>query len=170
MIRIILILFAIAIVFSIQAQFNNLGKTFELKPIMSNGNKFFYGNTKVRKGYSLQIPMQSLEDAEVNRRFKNYKNVRLAGRLSWFVPVGFLFIASSQNIFSTSRSESDALGWLTFGAFLTNIGCNITSNAILRKGIDRYNVLIFNRNTAGIQMEKIPNGSRLMAFGIVHYF
>jgi len=144
-------------------------RTMELKPILSHGNKFFYGGTRVRKGYSLQVPLQSLGDKEVNRKFKSYARLRAIGRSSWLIPVAFLLVYSDQ-FNSTSSGQANTFVWLTYGAFATNIGCNIISNAVLRKGIERYNVLIFKENTVGMRMERTFDGNHLIGVSLSRSF
>jgi hypothetical protein len=52
-------------------------KEMPLKPIYKNGWKYFYGGQKMNSAYSLQIPLQSLDDKEINERFKKFKRFQV---------------------------------------------------------------------------------------------
>ena len=40
-------------------------KSIPLKPIYKNGQKYFYGTKKVNSAYSLQIPLEGIDNPEV---------------------------------------------------------------------------------------------------------
>lgn len=53
-------------------------KTIELKPIHIQGGKYYYNFKKVSGGAcGLQIPLESLGDDEINRRYKSFRTMRI---------------------------------------------------------------------------------------------
>jgi hypothetical protein len=152
-----------------RAQF---AKSVELKPIQVQGSRYFYDFKHVNSGFSLQIPLQSLDDAEINKRYNNYRILREFGAAVYLVPIIYLFSATyaSSNTGTSSYNDAQTFSILVWSAVAVNIGCNIASNIQLKKGILRYNMLIFKNNGMGLQLERIPNHQPLLGIGFSRRF
>lgn len=127
-------------------------KTIELKPISYHGGKYYYGFKRVSGGaYGLQIPLQSLDDEEINHRYKSFKTLRTLGVTFSFIPLVYLFSTA----YGSHQTYDSKTFWVVWGgslvAFLT---CEITGQIQIRKGIDRYNLLILepSSNSLGISL------------------
>lgn len=113
-------------------------KTIELKPIVRQGGVYYYDLKRVHGGaYGLQIPLQSLDDDEVNKYYKRFRGWRLVG-------IGFSVIPAVY-IFSLSRNQflNETQFWTVFGVSIVGgLACEVIAIHHIRKGIDRYNTLV----------------------------
>jgi hypothetical protein len=113
-------------------------KTIELKPIVKQGGAYLYDLKRVHGGaYGLQIPLQSLDDNEVNRYYKSFRTWKTVGAVFSLIPaVYFISISRSQTF---DQNEF----WITFGASMAGIlATEIVANTRIKKGVDRYNSLV----------------------------
>lgn len=131
-----------------RAQFT---KTIELKPIQAQGWKYYYDFKRVKSPYALQIPLQALDDQEINlryRRFSNYQDIR---GIAYFVPVIFLFTEEA-----ASQSGANTFLALFAGAIAIDLTFTIISHHELRKAVGRYNEKILQKNALGLQWQGLP--------------
>src|SRR5882724_2852897 len=70
-------------------------KEIPLKPIYKNGGKYFYGDQRMNSVYALQIPLQSLNDNEINARYKKFKTYQ-ALRVVAYIP-GLVYLLTNAN-------------------------------------------------------------------------
>lgn len=153
--------------------FGQATKTVHLKPIINHGLRYYYDFKKVDGGaYGLQIPLQSLDDAEINQRYKNFKKLRTIGGLTMIIPVVYLFSSATSTNSSGRRGGSfvSSTFWTLYLASLVSyIGFEIAAQHHLKKGVDRYNETILRRNTIGLHIESIENQSAV-GIGFTHSF
>ncbi len=135
-----IILTALFTLFLCDAQSQHTRVT-ELKPIHQEGRWYYYDFKKIDGGaYALQIPLQSLDDAEINRRYKTFRTLSSFGRVLVFVPIVYLLTLPKNNGY-TYLSPNDF--WIIFGTTLAaQLAFEIVAKSHLKKGIDRYNTLI----------------------------
>ncbi len=116
-------------------------KTMELKGIYQQGFNYYYNLKKVDGGaYGLQIPLQSLNDGEINRRYKTFRTLRKIESFIIIVPVVYAFSLVPD---SRRHKVNTSTIWTVYGAsFAAILGLEIAAKIHLNKGIDRYNQLI----------------------------
>ncbi len=136
-------------------------KSVELKPIYKQGWKYYYDFRKVNSPSALQIPLQSLNDEEVNVRFRRYSTMQSLRGIGYFASVIYLISGSS----SIQGSGEVFLGILA-ASVIADITLSITSHHQMKKAIQRYNLLIINKKIgAGIQP-----GQQLIGLGFTRKF
>jgi hypothetical protein len=121
-------------------------RTIELKPIIKQGGTYFYNLKRVHGGaYGLQIPLQSLEDEEINKRYKAFRSWRVAESVFAFVPL--IYILSHPRGRAINRDEF----WLVYGVSIGGIiGGEIIAKHHLQKGIERYNSLVIGASSQSV--------------------
>jgi hypothetical protein len=150
--------------------FGQATQTVHLKPIHKQGLNYYYDFKKVDGGsYGLQIPLQSLEDPEIDLRYKNFKTLRRIGATAIFVPVIYLFSATSSSTTGRRSFSSQTFWLLYFGAIAANIGFEIGAKHQLKRAIEKYNTTIMKRNVIGLRLEPIQNSAAL-GIGFSHMF
>ena len=120
------------------AAYSQKFRIIELKPIVKQGAIYYYDLKRVHGGaYGLQIPLQSLDDNEVNRYYKSFRTWKTVGAVFSLIPaVYFISISRSQTF---DQNEF----WITFGASMAGIlATEIVANTRIKKGVDRYNSLV----------------------------
>ncbi len=75
---------AIAFIFCLPKATAQDTKTFQLKPIHKQGWKYFYGGKKMNSVYALQIPLEALDNTEINERFRKFKKLQVLGGWSTY--------------------------------------------------------------------------------------
>jgi hypothetical protein len=121
-------------------------QTIEMKPIVKQGGRYFYDFKKVHGGaYGLQIPLQSLNDEEVNRRYKNYRTYNQLAITSSIIPVVYILTISRNQVVSPSEF------WIIFGgALAAAISLELIGQHHIKKGVDRYNSLIIGASSQSL--------------------
>jgi hypothetical protein len=124
-------------------------KTMELKGIYHHGLNYYYDLKKVDGGaYGLQIPLQSLNDTEINRRYKSFRKLRSIESVVIAIPVVYLLSVIPQ---SRRQNLNATTFWTVYGtSVLAIIGLEIAAKHHLKKGIDRYNQLIISPGSASL--------------------
>ena len=124
----------------------NPQKVFNLKSLNFIGNKYFYGNKKLKSVAALEIPFYELNDSLVNQNYKTYNTLRQIGNYVSLIPLIYILGISSK---PTSYSSNQSTFWIIyFSAIGTSIGLNIAANAKLRKAAVRYNEVL-QKNRVG---------------------
>jgi hypothetical protein len=113
-------------------------KTIELKPISHRGFQYYYDLLRLRTPYALQVPLLSLEDNEVTRRYRNFERLDRVGDFLFVVPVVFLF----SDLNDGGSGAAQTFFWLFIGSIGGDLILDLFANRQLRKGVDRYNQLI----------------------------
>jgi hypothetical protein len=122
-------------------------KTMDLKGIYHQGFNYYYDLKKVDGGaYGLQIPLQSLNDIEINRHYKSFRTLRTIETIIVLVPLAYTLaiIPEARRQKVNSGTSLAVIGT----SVLAIIGLEISAKHHLRKGIDRYNQLIVSPGSA----------------------
>lgn len=137
-------------------------KSVSLKPIYKQGWKYFYGDKKVHNVYTLQIPLQELNNKEINERFRKFKTYRVLGALCYVPSLVFLFTNNHLNSGHYGyRGQNDAANYalLVVGGVVGNVAFNALGHRQMDKAIDIYNIQIAERSTLGISLNRLPNAN-----------
>jgi hypothetical protein len=145
-----------------EAQFT---KSIPLQPIYKEGWKYFYGTTKVNSAYSLQIPLEGIDNKEVNRYFKSYKTFQNLRGFAYLPSVIFLFT----NL-NGSQQSGETFTYLLLAGVAGDIAFNAISQSRMAKAIDIYNIAIAPRGSLNLQMEKTKSNQTLISFGFRQRF
>lgn len=130
----LLSLFLITLSFSAAGQ---QYKTIELKPITQEGWRYYYDLKKVSSPAALEVPLIAVNDNEVNRYLKAYKN--------WNSAAGFITLVPLIYILSVPKNgyvDEQTFWWVFGGTIAAQLGITAISHIKLGKAIDRYNRLI----------------------------
>jgi hypothetical protein len=127
-------------------------RTIHLKPIYKNGWSYFYDTKKVHSAYSLEIPLQSIEDELVTKHFQKFKTMQRLRGLA-YLPLFIWF-------FSTYNNGTYYIGnefyYFYLGGIGLDIGLSIASHGQMRKAIDLYNISILQKSKASLWLERQP--------------
>lgn len=113
-------------------------KIVELKPIINQGLTYYYDGKKIHGGaYGLQVPLLSLDDAEVKQNYQAFHNWQSVSALTSIVPALYLISLSRNQLVNQNEF------WLVFGgSIVASLGCQLVAYRKINKGIERYNTLI----------------------------
>jgi hypothetical protein len=112
-------------------------KTIELKPITQEGWRYYYDLKKVSSPAALEVPLIAVNDNEVNRYLKGYKNWNSAAGFITLIPL--IYILSVPN---NGYLDEQTFWWVFGGTIAAQLGLTAISHIKLGKSIDRYNMLI----------------------------
>jgi hypothetical protein len=135
-------------------------KEVPLKPIYKNGWKYFYGGQKMNSVYALQIPLQSLDDKEINERFKKFKRFQVYRIFVYIPSIVYLFtyVGSSRRGYAPRGHNQAETYWILLAV---GVAGDITFNELghhqMAKAIDIYNVKISNKSTLGLSFNRLLN-------------
>ena len=133
-----------------------------LKPIHKQGWQYFYDGKRMYSPYAIQVPLQSLNDREINRYFNQFRGFQQAR--------GFVYLPSLIFLFTNESSSQDAARalLLLFAAGLAaDLSLNITSHRRLSKAINLYNFAIMDRASIGLNLDRLPaNNQYMVSFGL----
>ncbi len=151
--------------------FGQATQTVHLKPIHKQGLYYYYNFKKVDgSAYGLQIPLQSLEDPEIDLRYKNFKTLRTIGIAAIFIPTIYLFsLPPSNNTTGTGSFDPKTFLIVSLASFTATIGLEIGAKRQLNRAIDKYNTTIMKRNSIGLRLEPVQNSAAL-GIGFSHTF
>lgn len=126
-------------------------KSVELKPIYKQGFRYYYDTKRVRTPHALQVPLLSLNDMEVDRRYKNFTLLSDGGSILAIAPL--IYVISGTYSSGTGFNPNTFL-LLILAAFGLDITLDIFAHHQLKKGIDRYNELIVvpSSSTPGLSL------------------
>src|SRR6478736_2193816 len=133
-------------------------KEMSLKPIYKNGWKYFYGDQRMNSVYALQIPLQSLNDSEINLRYKKFKTFQVLRGIAYIPALIYLFTNANYSGRRPTRGVSSQT-FLLFaaGGLAGDITFNALSHHQMGKAIDIYNVKISNKSTLGLSFNRLLN-------------
>lgn len=130
----------------LQAQFT---KTVSLKPIQMQGDvvfgmKYRYGLKMLKDGYSLEIPLGDVGDAEIDRQYRGFKRLNTMANWVNFAPLFYLSYQIGNNGNSGRRFFNPNEFLVVWGgSVLASWGLRIAGRVKLKKAIDSYNDIIF---------------------------
>lgn len=140
-------------------------KSIPLKPIYKNGQKYFYGTKKVNSAYSLQIPLEGIDNPEVNRYYNSFKTLQSLRGYAYLPSIIFLVAGNNG-----SQNEADTFLYLLLGGVVGDITLNLLSHHKMGKAIDIYNISIADRASINLQIEHANRDQTLISFGVRKLF
>lgn len=137
-------------------------KMVELKPIQVQGHKYFYDFSKVQSPYALQIPLQAVEDEEVNRRFKKFITFQYLRGIGYIASFVYIITAPSY------QYADETFLVIFLSAIAMDISFNLAGHSQIKKAAERYNLLILPKKIG----MKVNNRGEKDAWGLtlVHKF
>lgn len=145
-----------------QGQFT---KSVPLKPIYKQDWKYYYGGRKVHSVYALQIPLQELDNKEINERFRKFRKYRALGALAYLPSLVFLLtndhLRGGHYGFRSRNSDTRTLLFLVAGGIGGNVAFNALGHRQLNQAIDLYNIQIAEKSTLGISLNRLPRANLL---------
>lgn len=136
-------------------------KSIQLKPIYKQGSRYFYDNKRVQSPYALQIPLQSLNDPDINKYYNSFKNLQLARGLAYLPSLIYLF-----TIDRNSYQNPNIFFYLLLGGLGADLTLNVISQNRMSKSIDLYNISIMDRSSLGLKLDRLPaNNQFMLSFG-----
>ena len=140
-------------------------KSLPLQPIYKEGWKYFYGTKKVNSAYSLQIPLEGIDNREVDRYFNSFKTFQNLRGLAYIPSVIYLFT----NL-NGSQQSGETFTYLLLAGVAGDLVFNIISQSRMGKAIDIYNIAIAPRGSLNLQMERTKTNQTLISFGFRQRF
>ncbi len=131
-------------------------KQVPLKPIYKQGWKYFYGEQRMNSVYALQIPLQSLNDNEINARYKKFKTFQVLRGVAYIPAIVYILTNANFGGRRPTRgltSEKFLLFWA--GGLVGDITFNALSHHQMGKAIDIYNVKISGNSTLGLSFNRL---------------
>jgi len=135
-------------------------KEIPLKPIYKHGWKYFYGDQRMNSVYALQIPLESLNDKEINERFKRFKRLQVFRVFAYIPSIVYLLTNAhfgGHRGYSTRGVDSETFLLFWLGGLAADISFNAASHHQMAKAIDIYNVKISNKSTLGLSFNRLLN-------------
>jgi hypothetical protein len=133
-------------------------KEVPLKPIYKHGWKYFYGDQRMNSVDALQIPLQSLNDREINMRYNKFKTYQTLRFLA-YIP-GIVYVLANANFGGrrpTRGISTDTFVILWVGGFAADITFNALGHREMGKAIDLYNVKISDKSSLGLSFNRLLN-------------
>jgi hypothetical protein len=131
-----------------------------LKPIYKQGWKYFYGDQRMRSVYALQIPLESVNDKEINERFKRFKTLQTF-RVFVYIPAIVYLLTNAhfggRRGYNTRGIDSETFLLLGLGGLAADITLKAAAHHQMARVIDIYNVKISNKSTLGLSFNRLLN-------------
>jgi hypothetical protein len=124
-------------------------KSIQLKPILKSGKHYFYDNKRLNGAYSLEIPLQSLHDEQINKYFNKFKKFQRSRGLAYLPSLAYMLY---QPINTTARANAFLL--ILAAGILGDITLSNVGHYQMNKAIDLYNISIMQRSAIGLSLEK----------------
>lgn len=111
-------------------------RTIELKPIQKQGWQYFYDFKRVSTPEALQIPLQGMEDDQINKHYKAFETLQFASDLVSLAPLCYFFVVLN------SQPDFNQFWYVVGGSVAVSLGLHVWSHRRMRLAIDRYNELL----------------------------
>ncbi len=132
----------------------------DLKPIVIDGARYFYGSQRLKNAYSLEIPFYDLNDPEVNRNFKQFKTLRTVGSVLGFAPTVYFVYNLSGGAYNGGAF------WTIYSAGVVGtVLCNLLAENKMRFAVRAFNLGI-TRHRVGLSVQPLPHQNT--AWGIAY--
>jgi hypothetical protein len=132
-------------------------KTMELKPIQKHGWNYYYDFKKVSTADALQIPLQAMNDASINKYYKTFNGLQLGSSLVFLAPLLYILYNVQNNTY-----DAPMFWGLTVGAIGVSLAMEIWSHNRMKLAIERYNTLLLPHPSGRIpQSPALSIGFRL---------
>ncbi len=135
-------------------------KEVPLKPIYKQGWKYFYGGKKMNAAYALQIPLEALDNKEVNERFKKFKTLRTFRKIA-YIP-SLIYLLTSVHLrfghrrgYNVQNASTETFALLVAGGVAADVAFNAMAHQQMGKAIDIYNLQIANKSSLGLHINPL---------------
>lgn len=115
-------------------------RTVELKPIQIQGWKYYYDFKRVNSPFSLEIPLEAIEDDEINNRIRKFKNLQSVRGLGY---LGSLVYLASTN--ANTRSTANTFLGIFAAGIVLDLSFNLLSHRQMKRAVDKYNLAILKK-------------------------
>ena len=132
-------------------------KLYALKSLNKINGSYYYGERKLTGFYALEVPFFELNDAEVNRHYKQFKTFTNVGRAISIVPTIFLLANLSNNKLRQSGFFTQTYFTIVFASIGGNIVCDLVAKSHIKKAAIRYNKAIGKDNLGYWQFKNDDN-------------
>lgn len=148
---------------SVSAQFTT--KSIQLKPLGKSGWRYTYGIDRVKSAWSLQVPIEGLNDPEVNKYYNSFLKLQKSRGLAYLPgTVGFIAAVATEN-----EDLLFASIIVLYAGIPVDLAICAVSHRRMGKAVDLYNISIAQRASLGLQTEKIDYQT-LISLGFRHRF
>ena len=130
-------------------------KSVELKPIVKQGWKYYYDGRRVKTPYALQIPLEALEDREINERLRKFKKYQVLQSVTFLPALIYLFTYDHRGYRSRNGFVNTYL-LLAGGGLAGSIAFNALAHHQMSKAIDIYNFKIAEGSSIGLTINSLP--------------
>ena len=98
------------------------------------GSVFLYKGRKLNSPFSVEIPIQELNDPVANQHFRRFRIWTTVGRLTGLASVGYVLLNRTPNR-QTSRA-------VYIGSLVASLGFSLLSNHQVNSAVRRYNTVL----------------------------
>lgn len=124
---------------------------------------YFYGRKRLSSPYSLEVPFYEINDPIVNHHFQVFKTLTWAGRLTGFVPLGYL-------LFQGRNANRTTYWTIVGGSVAATLTLAIIGNSHVNKAVTRYNGLL-RQPRVGLSVAPVPlTGQAAVGGGVAWSF
>jgi hypothetical protein len=131
-----------------------------LMPIYKQGWKYFYGGKKMNSAYALQIPLQALDNKQINDRFRKFKTLRVFSKVAYAPAI--LYLLTNVHLrfghrrgYSAQNASTEAFALLAAGGIAGDIAFNGLAHYQMSKAIDIYDLQIANKSSLGVSVNPL---------------
>ncbi len=147
-------------------------KTVPLKPIYKQGWKYFYDGKRMNSVYALQIPLQALENKEINERFRKFKQLQRLRIVAYVPSLIYLFTSvhfrgGGHRGYSARDASTETILLLTGIGIAGDITFNAMAHHQIGRAIDIYNVQIAEKSSLSMSVQPLPNQNSV---GLTYHF
>jgi hypothetical protein len=117
------------------------------------GSVFFYKGRKLHAPFSVEVPIQELNDPVANLYFRRFRTWTTVGRLTGLASVAYVLLNRTPDR-QTSRA-------VYIGSVVASVGFSMISNYQVNKAVQRYNAVV---GAPQVGVSVVPTvGNRLVA-------
>jgi len=132
----------------------------DLKPIVIDRGRYYYGNQRLKSAYSLEIPFYELNNAATNQYFKQFKTLRTVGTVVVMIPTAYFFYTVGGGNYNRTTF------WAFYATGLAgSMFFNLLAETKMRRAVQVFNGGI-SRNRFGFSGQPLPN--QTVAWGVAY--
>lgn len=131
-------------------------KSVELKPIVKQGWRYFYDGRKVRSAYALQIPLEALDNKEINERIRKFKKFQALRSVAFLPAFIYLFSYDHPRGYRGRNGFANTYLLLTAGGLAGSVAFNALAHHQMSRAIDIYNLKIAEGSSIGLTINSLP--------------
>lgn len=119
------------------------------------GSVFFYKGRKLNSPFSVEIPIQELNDPVANQHFRRFRTWTMVGRLTGLASVAYVLLNRTPDR-QTSRA-------VYVGSLVASLGFSVLSNHQINTAVRRYNTVV---SAPRVGLSLIPTAQNRLAAGV----